>query len=222
MTTAFANPFRPMNPFLPLDEITVVDATPDDGVADAREVSYALVQSGPAVDPAEVESHLDAVEVKVTWGAQVLFVDHLGAGKSFSIGEGGTVSLPGFDMSTPVVVARGALTSVIVPDGATGTVSVKGGHPKAVASGEEITLEDGMTVHLEIPTGGDAVAIEIASVRAGKKTPADLLAAITSGAAPYIGISFVGAAAMVVAALAMFMPKMGADDAEAISREQIL
>jgi hypothetical protein len=65
------------------------------------------------------------------------------------------------------------------------------------------------------------IVIEVASVRAGKKTPVGFLAALASGAAACIGLSFVGHAA-IVASLAMFMPKMNADDAEGISREQLL
>jgi hypothetical protein len=57
-THAFANPFRPYNPFIASNDDTLVEI---EDVADAREASYALVQSGPAVAPEEVESHLDAV-----------------------------------------------------------------------------------------------------------------------------------------------------------------
>jgi hypothetical protein len=214
MTTAFSNPFRPINPFL------AFDANPAEGdVAEAREVSYALVQSGPAVAAEEVESHLDAVEVKVTWGTQVLFVDHLEAtaGKRFTIGEGGSFAVPGFDVATPVVDARADGTYAIIPDGASGIVSPRGEHPHTVKGGDEIALTEGMTVRIEL----EAVTIEIASVRAGKKYPVSLMTALASGAAAFIGLSFVGHAA-IVASLAMFMPKMGADDADNINRDQIL
>ena len=49
----------------------------------------AAATSGPAVSSEETESHTDAVEVKVTWGSQVLSLSHLEGDKGFSIGEGG-------------------------------------------------------------------------------------------------------------------------------------
>jgi hypothetical protein len=217
MTTAFANPFRPINPFLPEGESTLVDI--DVEPVDGREVSYAFVATGPAVPADEVESHLDAIEVKVTWGTQVLSLTHLEPGKSFTVGEGGDFVLPTVDGSrTAVVEQRNGVSYVVVPLEGKGTVSARGEHPRQVAGGDEITLADGMTVRIEM---ADDIVVEIASVRAGKKVPVGFLAALASGAAACIGLSFVGHAA-IVASLAMFMPKMNADDAEAISREQML
>ncbi|MBN9164363.1 MAG: hypothetical protein BGO98_36755 [Myxococcales bacterium 68-20] len=213
MTThAFANPFRPYNPFSASDD-TLVEI---EDVADAREASYALVQSGPAVAAEEVESHLDAVEVRVRWGAQVLSLSHLEAGKGFAIGEGGDFVLPEA-VRTPIVESRAGTSYAIVPQGASATVCAKGVHPRAANGGEEIALSEGMSVTIEL----DAITIEIASVRAGKKVPIGFLASLASGAAAFIGLSFAGHAA-IVASLAMFMPSMNADDAEGISREQVL
>jgi hypothetical protein len=213
MTThAFANPFRPHNPFIALED-TLVEI---EGVAEAREPSYALIQSGPAVSSEEVESHLDTVEVKVSWGTQVLSLSHLEAGKGFAIGEGGDFVLPEA-ARTQLVESRMGVSYAIVPNGATATVSRKGEPPRAANGGEEIALSDGMSVRIDL----DPVTIEIASVRAGKKLPVGFLTALASGASAVIGISFLGHAA-IVASLAMFMPKMNADDAEGISREQLL
>ncbi len=214
-THAFADPFRPYNPFIADDTLVEIE-----DVADAREASYALVRSGPPVSSEEVESHLDAVEVKVRWGTQVLSVSHLEAGKGFSIGEGGDFVLPDA-MKMPIVEYRphGGMRAswVIVPHGATATVCSRGEHPRAAGAGEEIALAEGMSVTIDL----DPVTIEIASVRAGKRVPVGFLTALASGAAAFIGVSFLGHAA-IVASLAMFMPKMNADDAESISRDQIL
>lgn len=213
MTThAFAPPFRPYNPFIASDD-TLVEV---EAVAEAREASYALVQRGPAVASEEVESHLDAVEVRVRWGTQVLSLSHLEAGKGFTLGEGGDFVVPEAARAD-VVTSRGGLSYAIVPAGATATVSARGEHPRAANAGEEIALRDGMSVTIEL----DPVTIEIATVRAGKKVPVGFLASLASGAAACIGLSFVGHAA-IVASLAMFMPSMAADDAEGISREQVL
>jgi len=214
MTThAFANPFLPNGPFNASAYDTLVNS---EDVADAREASYALVQSGPAVPSDEVESHLEAVEVRIRWGAQVLSLTHLDARTGFSIGDGGDFVLPD-RMKTPIVEHRMGTSWVVIPHGATAIVSANGVHPRSAHAGEQIALSEGMSVRIEL----DPVTIEIASVRAGKKVPVAFLTALASGAAGFIGLSFLGHAA-IVASLAMFMPSMNADDAETISRDQIL
>lgn len=215
-TQAFSSPFaRPFNPFLPTSEDTLVEI---EEVVDAHNVSYALVQSGPSVSAEEVESHLDAVEVKVTWGTQTLSLTHLDGQKkkSFTIGEEGDFAVPHVD-TLSVVDYRGNVAYVVIPENASGTVSAKAELPRSVHGGEHIALAEGMTVRIEL----GSVTIEVSSVRAGKKTPVGFLASLASGAAAFIGLSFVGHAA-IVASLAMFMPKMNADDAEQISQDQFL
>jgi hypothetical protein len=207
MTThAFANPFSPFNPFLPAAEEPAL----------ATEVTYALVQSGPAVAPEEVESQHDAIEVKVSWGAQVLSLTHLTSGEGFTVGEGGDFALP--DAARAAVVEhRGGTAFAIVPHGATATVSRAGEPPRAAGAGEAVALTDGVGVTIELAP----VTIAIACVRAGRRIPVGFLTALASGAAAAIGLSFLGHAA-IVASLAMFMPSMNADDAESITREQLL
>lgn len=212
-THAFESPFRSVNPFLATVEDTLV---PYEDVVEARDVSYALVPNGPAVPAEEVESHLDVVEVKIRWGAQVMAISHLEAGKHFSIGEGGDFVVPEAAL-TRLVESRGDTSVVIVPLGATALVNVGGQHPVAAKGGDEITLTNETRVTIEL----EPVTIELATVRAGKKIPIGVFAALASGAAAAIGLSFLGHTA-IVASLAMFMPTMNADDAEGISREQVL
>ena len=212
-TTAFSsNPFSShFTSFLLSSAATIVDY---EEVAEAR--ASALVASGPAVAAEEVESHVDAVEVKVRWGTQVLALHHLGSGKGFTIGENADFVVP--DLASTVLVKRAVGTAwVVIPDGATATVRHAGAHAQLASEGNEIELADGTSVMIEL----GAVTIEVASVRAGKKAPIGFLAALASGAAACIGLSFVGHAA-IVATLAMFMPRMAADDAESISRDQTL
>ena len=212
-TSAFStSPFSStFNPFLPSSDETLVDY---EEVAEARE--YALIKSGPSVAAEEVESHLDAVEVKVRWGTQVLALHHLKSNRGFTIGEGGDFVVPTLSATSIVKHAVGSAW-VVIPEGATATVRHAGAHAQLAGEGEEIALADGTSVMIEL----GAVTIDIASVRAGKRAPVGFLAAIASGAAACIGLSFVGHAA-IVATLAMFMPKMGADDAESITRDQTL
>ena len=90
MTThAFAPRFDLSNIFMPAR-----DALADESLADATEPSFALVKNGPPVPADEVESHVDAVEVTVRWGTQVLSVAHLANGKSFYVGDDSDLALP--------------------------------------------------------------------------------------------------------------------------------
>lgn len=209
MSTTFSSPFAAsFNPFLPSSEVEVEEEST------GREVAYALVPTGPAVASEEVESYEDVVEVRVRWGTQVLALRHLDAANGFSIGEGGDFEIEQVAKHA-LVERRGTSAVVHVPADAMATLSVEGEHPRP-ASGE-VALAEGMSLTIELAM----VTIEVSSVRAGKKLPVGFLAALASGAAACIGLSFVGHAAM-LASLAMFMPKMAADDAETISREQLV
>jgi hypothetical protein len=200
-THVFApNPFLRNNPFLS-DEDLVEEPT--------GEAAYAIVPTGPAVAADEVESHVDVIEVKVRWGTQVLTLRHLDGEKGFAIGEGSDFEMAA-RMRTSIVERRAGAAYVVIPEAATATSN---GGPVT----GEVMLREGARVTIEL----DGVTIEVASVRAGRKYPVSFMAALASGAAACIGLSFVGHAA-IVASLAMFMPKMNADDAEAIDRQQIL
>lgn len=97
---------------------------------------YAIVAAGPAVNPAEVESNIPAIEVMVLWGERdILHVSHLSPPRPFILGEGtekpkkGEI-VPDFRMEAgfigqdnmPVAVPEGSGVAVIVPTGATITV----------------------------------------------------------------------------------------------------
>lgn len=181
-TQPFAPPFAAFNPFLaPSSEPEVAPAADQSG-----EAVYALVQSGPAVSADEVESHLDSIEITVTWGTQVLMVKHLSPGQGFSLGEGGDFVLPEEVLGAP----RVALDVHVAPN-----------ETKTVTFG--------------------AFTVDIKGVRAGKKLPLSLMASLAGGALGAIALSFLGHTA-ILASMAMFMPTMGADDAEAIDRTQML
>lgn len=211
--------------FQPFDLFAQPRTALGEATLDTAEPSFALVRSGPPVPEDEVESHHDAVEVTVRWGAQVLSVAHVEAGESFAVGDGAELALPeeALGASRAVIVdARPAGSFVLFPAAARGTVQRRGAHLETVealvARGVgELAIEPGMRVDFEI--GG--VSFEIAAVRAGKRAPIGFLASLKDGAFGFVGMSFLGHAA-VVAALAMFMPKMAGDDSEAIDRDQIL
>ncbi len=246
MTThAFAPRFDLSNVFMPAREIFADDALVDATDAAGGEASFALVKNGPPVPADEVESHVDAVEVTVRWGSQVLSVKHLANGKSFYVGDDADLALPEDVLGAsraPIVVARGGGTYVVVPRGARGHVAMRDGSSESFTSMAarnpmhassdlpgacEIALQHGMSVTLEIGaeradgTSGEPVTFEISTVRAGKVPRVGFLTALAGGATGFIGLSFLGHAA-IVASLAMFMPKMDTNDNDGLDRDQMM
>ena len=228
-THAFAPTFDLTNPFLAEPRAQYGEET-----TELSEPCYALVKTGPDVHPDEVESHVDAVEVRVRWGNQILSVAHLAKDKSFWVGAGADLALPDDVVGSeraPIVLRRGEATFVIVPQGATGHVSGRGetqaietlvrsgslATSNEIPAAHEIMLADGMSVTMDV--GG--VTFEVSTVRAGKVAPIGFLAQLIGGATGFIGLSLLGHAA-IVASMAMFMPKMGPDDSEALDRDQLL
>jgi hypothetical protein len=242
MTThAFAPQFDLSNIFLARSGAPVAA----ESSADATTPCFALVKNGPPVSADEVESHVDAIEVTVRWGSQILSVSHLAGGKSFYVGEGADLALPEDVLGAsraPIVVARGAGAYVVVPRGARGNVSMRGGESETFTSmaarnampasdeldgAHEIALAHGMNVVLEVGalradgTTGEPITFEIGTVRAGKVAPLGFLASLAGGATGFVGLSFIGHAA-IVASLALFMPKMATDDSDAMDRDQMM
>src|SRR5262245_33474871 len=115
-TQSFApNPFLASFPFVA--PAAVAEASEPSFEVDGEE-TYALVQTGPAVPADEVESHLDAVEVTVRWGAQTMKVAHLGSSQSFALGEGADFAVPEAlvgGQRFAIVEARGAAVYARIP-----------------------------------------------------------------------------------------------------------
>ena len=200
---AFTPTFKPFSFVSP--EIHEVE----DMAFEAGEPSYALVQSGPAVSPEEVESaHLDAIEVKASWGHQILSVSHLEPGTAFAIGEG-------TDLAVPSIVGRHALVEngyLHVPANAVASLGAESWQgPQSIALPSEGRI---------VVVMGD-FTFEVATVRKGRVAKASLLASLAGGATGFVGLSFLAHAA-IVASMAMFMPKMGPDDAEALDRQHMM
>ena len=112
------------------------DETQGDLLFNEQNVQYQLVPSGPPVNAVEIESGDPSVEVVVMWGDySVLHVAHLSPPRSFYVGEAidpkgklatdfliGSESL-GTDR-LPIAVEAGAGVAVVIPNGATGDVTV--------------------------------------------------------------------------------------------------
>jgi TonB family protein len=133
-----ANPFAApaggvANPFAP--PIAAPGSSAE--AADDGDAQYGIVASGPPVRPDEVETGAAAVEVVVMWGdTSVLHVEDMSPPRSFYIGDAlndkgqlsGVQYLVGAEVlgteRLPVVVEAGGGVAVVIPDGATGDVTV--------------------------------------------------------------------------------------------------
>jgi FHA domain len=240
---AVANPFAAASPFGGIEPV----ANAPGGTDLPGEHGYRLLKSGPDVNPDEVEvSHLASVEVRVLWGHNTLKVSHLTPPRSYYIGEEAVgaknstldYAVPNEVIGStraPVVVARGggAASLVILPR-STGVVSIPGqpkmtladltgsgrARPSSELSGAyEFDMPPGAMARMELENG---LAFEVSAVNAGRMVPSDgIVPLLTSAAVAFFGLSFF-AHAGVIASLAFFMPKMSADSAEEMDRDQLL
>lgn len=200
--------------FKPFDFLAPAPGGAFEEAAAASEPVYALVQSGPAVSSEEVESHLDAVEVTIKWGAQIMKVAHLEGGRSFVLGSDFVVPEDVLGAARATLVAG---STAFVPETATSAnLERRGEGIMMVPPGSQVTLAPGARLTIEL----GAFTIELGAVRAGKVLPAGFLSALATGAASFIGLSALGHAA-IVASMALFMPSM-TNDAESLDRDQLL
>ena len=206
--------------------------------------TYALVKNGPEVNPEEVEvADTTSIEVMVLWGTNVLHVDHLTPPRSYYVGEESAQKatcdylLPGEALGTtraPIVVARDGRASLILLPRTTGSVDLPGTgrvtFQDLISSGRaRASTEVAGAFELELPAGakaqmdlfGSELCFRINAVNAGKVVPAGLLGRLDPAAHGFFGLSFL-LHASIAASVAFFMPALGADDADALSRDQIL
>lgn len=95
-------------------------------------IRWGIAASGPAVDPAEVETAQRAAEVVLMWGDEVLHVSHVSPPRDVVIGEGGGESAPDYLIGRevlgaerlPIVVEREGRLSCVIPEGASGEVTI--------------------------------------------------------------------------------------------------
>lgn len=203
-TNVFMPHFDALSPFAPATEASAAEAEP----------SYVLVASGPAVASDEVESTVESAEITVRWGTQTLLVRETRG--HFTIGEGADFEVAADVLGAArheLVTASALGRACVAPAGA--LVTVDG----AATDGASIPVEVGRTISVELEGG---LTFEVRGVREGKRlAPTGFLGRLAQGASGHIGLSAVGHAA-IVAALAFFVPSLANDDADAISRDQIL
>ncbi|NLE85220.1 MAG: AgmX/PglI C-terminal domain-containing protein [Myxococcales bacterium] len=208
--------------------------------------SYALVPAGPEVPAAEVElPNVDAIEVLVLWGTNVLHVAHRAITQGFFVGDASGAEpcdfvLPPDVLGTPrlpLVLGSGAgpdgveaPARLVLPPGATGSLE-RPDAPSldlsaALAQGRAADLYGGC-VEVPLPAGARArvelggLVFQIATVKAGRPTKKSIGAVLDFDVAAYFGLSLLSLGGLITA-LAYFAPPLSLDDDETISKERFL
>jgi pSer/pThr/pTyr-binding forkhead associated (FHA) protein len=99
-------------------------------------VMYQLIPQTPPINPADVDSGESAVEVVILWGElSILHVEHLSPPRSYYVGEAtDSKGKPATDFligresigadRLPIVVEAGSTVAVVIPNGASGDITV--------------------------------------------------------------------------------------------------
>lgn len=205
----------------------------------AGRYTYAMVKSGPDVSPDEVElAHVQAAEVMILWGTNVLHVAHLSPPRNFYVGEeqGKAFTCDFFipaeklgATKVPVVVGDQSSISVVIPQQAQGEIEGADGsrltldeaRAQAQPCGElpgahQLALAGGTKARIQM---GDIV-FQVAAVNAGKPVAHGLAGGIDWNVAAYFGLSMLSVGGF-VAAMAFFVPPMGLLDDEGIDQDQL-
>lgn len=234
-----ANPFesaQPFNPFAAGGGRHVHHGADD---AAPGTYTYTMIKSGPDVSPDEVElPHVQAVEVMVLWGTNVLHVSHLTPPRNFYVGEeqGKNFAcdffIPSEKIGTtrlPVVVGDGHSIAVVIPPGARGHIELPGqprisldearqlAQPSAeVSGGHQFALSGGGKARVEL---GDFV-FQVAAVNAGKPVRKGIGSGIDWNVAMYFALSFLSFGGF-IAAMAFFVPPLGLTDDEDLDKDAL-
>jgi hypothetical protein len=208
--------------------------------AQAASTAYVLTRRGPALDPSEFDQpDTQTVEIMILWGDLVLHVDHLTPPRSYYVGEEERSQvrcdyfLPqdkvGASRVPVVLVDADGGVSVVIPEGATGSVELPGWGKRLLqnilALREAAPCAELAGAHkLSLPFGAKTVmtindlTFRVASVPAARKCVAG-----PSGrdwaTSLYVGLSM-SIHAGLMTAMALFTPPMGLADADTITDDQ--
>jgi hypothetical protein len=209
------------------------------GHAGGGNYTYAMVKSGPDVTPDEVElAHVQAAEVMILWGTNVLHVAHLSPPRNFYVGEEQSKAFsPDFFIPAeklgaarvPVVVGDQSTIAVVIPQQATGEIETADGQrlsldqvrrqaqPCAELPGaHQLPLTVGTKARVQL---GDIV-FQVAAVNAGKPIAHGLASGIDWNVLAYFGLSMLSVGGL-IAAMAFFVPPLGLSDDEGIDQDQL-
>ena len=227
MASSPKSPFGSSSPFNPETNPFLASAREADGPT-----GYAMIPSGPALDASEVESSELATEIVVRWEDTILHVGHLGAGRSFSVGEDATcdLTIPAERLGSdrlPIVVAEGASSVAVIPSGAEATIEIGGKKLDiAAATAEGIASASAyatgatavkLTQGMRISMRASGFVFEVASVFAGKRVAGKGRGDKKSFAAQALSFGVHGS---ILAAMFAFMPALAATDDAELSEDQ--
>jgi hypothetical protein len=201
--------------------------------------TYTMIKSGPDVSADEVElPHVQAVEVMVLWGTNVLHVSHLTPPRNFYVGEeqgknfGCDFFIPSEKLGTtrlPIVTGDRASVALIIPPGARGHVELPGqprmsldeararAQPSAeLSGGHQLPLPGGAKARVEV----NDFVFQVAAVNAGRPLKHGVGAAWDWTVAMYFGLSFLAHGGL-IAAMAFFVPPLGLTDDEDLDKDAL-
>ncbi|MCC6522861.1 MAG: AgmX/PglI C-terminal domain-containing protein [Polyangiaceae bacterium] len=198
---------------------------------------YRVISQGPAVAADEVEDPRDlpALEVRTSWGRNLLHTAVLAPPRSFCVGEGRCDYVVPAEMigaaRVPLVVVTGGAACCILPPGAHGTLELPGQPKRTLADtiaegiarptrhvhgGHELTLRTWASVRMEVR----GLVFEIAATAAGRRQlRACTAASLVGGLLLYVlgsGVAHGG----LLGALAMFAPDTSNVADDSVSDEQ--
>lgn len=231
-----SEPFAYNNPFAG-GAAVAHDEVPHD--APEGSYTYTLLKSAPDVPADEVEdARASSVEVMILWDTMALHVRHLTPPRSFYVGEeqGKNFTcdyfIPSEKLGTtraPIILAEhGGAVSVVLLPRATGTIEVAG-QPKisvqqAVEQGRtqpcaelsgayQMALPPGSKARIEV--GG--LVFQVTTGNAGRAVAGHFQ--LDTQSLLYTGLSLAVHAGL-LAAMAFFMPPLGATDEDGVSQDQ--
>ncbi|MEO7112770.1 MAG: hypothetical protein ABI183_20160, partial [Polyangiaceae bacterium] len=180
------------------------------------------VFSGPveSLNAAEIErSDAEVVEATLRWQGDVLETKHFDAGRAITLGE-----TDACDFMVPAASLGSNWAEVVGASSAAGATLVRA--PSSSSMVVDGSMRDANDIY-DLRAGHDCklafgeFSLDLRLVPAGKKTAAGFLESIRESALGSVGASAMMHAA-IFASLALFLPRLGNDDAESIDRDQIV
>lgn len=200
---------------------------------------YALIQSGPDVNPREVElPNSTAMEVMILWGNNVLHVAHVVAPNGFFVGETSGKLTP-CDFFVPeevlgverlaLVVANGPSLALVIPPAGEGIVELPGEPRMTLGNARKRAVPSTkLAGAFEMPLLANGRAriqlgdftFQFACVAAGRPCRKGFAAGLETEVFTFFGLSLAAIGSFVTAMAFLVPPQNGLDD-EAFNSDQV-
>jgi len=189
------------------------------------EARYVLLRQ-TALEPGEFErAEASVLEVMGSWGSTVLFATHLAPARNFVIGESSDASAVDFELQASelgathceLIELRNGVAHVTVPANARARIQ-RANEPRLTETdARSVALLAGTVVEVDV----GRLTFRVANVAAGALTPRAGLKSADGSVLAAFGTSF-GVAAALLAAVAFWMPALGADDDAELDRDRLV